>query len=126
MRANFNFNRCVSFESSLEVDDIFNACLETDTGHALSFMMTKTVCGKTFVMEFGPIDETADEFRLSFETMKSSDKAVKAKIAKFLGAKGVVDATAISEEDALASIPDIRSLWPKGNDEGGEGDEGEH
>ena len=112
MKASFNYNRYVTFESVLDVDDIFNACLEADSGYALSFMITKTICGKTHILQFGPVSETCETFSLSYETMRASDKQVKAKIAKFICQKDITDVRTRSEGEILQSIPEIDSFWP--------------
>ncbi len=116
MTHQFNFNGQISYDDSIIVEDLGNACLHAvDELNYSYFFITKTSLGTTSCLEYGPLDldDTLlpDETYIEFSRFEYSHNAIIKKIGKFLQSKKnmvvkskkvkIIQVTQITLEEAL-------------------------
>ena len=117
MEKNFNFNSSVSFESNVDVKDIFQTALEAiDNYGNLYYLLINTDLGRSSIIEFGPIipdnDDVSNNFTLTHINVECKTQQVSKIINKFLspryGMKNkIIEAREITWEEAIEFCPNV-------------------
>ena len=113
----FNYNGSVTYEDSVNVEDLGNTCLQAvDELNYCYFFITKTSLGITSCLEYGPIDLEddllPDETNIQFSRFEFSNKTIIKKINAFLMPKKnllvktkkckIIQVTELSLKEALS------------------------
>lgn len=104
-----------SFSQELDIVDIGNCCIRASTENwADYYLMIKSVRGTAYCLTFGPIYPDLPtgidkEFRVEYSQMKFNERAINAKIFKFLNdyKKQICEAEECEVFDAGEDFPDI-------------------
>lgn len=109
----FDFNQERVAQSSLDVEDVGNVCIEgvNEEGY-FSYIIVKTSFGKTNIFTFGPIIPDLDQLVKNFSFNYTSMTYNQGKIVKLLFAwlndnKKLTSAKIIEEDEALTALPNF-------------------
>lgn len=117
MDSTFNFNSTVTYNDSIDVEDIQNCCLEAvDSEGMVYYYLVSTDLGVSNSVMAGPyfveINDTASKCTLSFSEYDASEYATKKEIKTFLSPKKgkIVEVKTITKAEAVSMIKSITAI----------------
>lgn len=110
-----NFNSQSEYQSNLIIEDIGNCSIEAwNELEYLYYIIIKTIRGKSYIAEWGPIIEDEENFidgyKSSFKIMEFNDKRINSELWSFLNdrSKKIVNARELEVNEALDAFKDLK------------------
>lgn len=114
------FNYQMEAQNNLDIDSISNCCIRAKNDlEYYYYLIIRTIAGKTYFAEYGPILDDEDRLPSGFTTKLSifefNDKKVSALINGFLNdkAKKITDASVIEIQEALNNFKNLKDYMEK-------------
>lgn len=109
-----------TFNQQLDIEDPGNCCIKCENDAWMTYyLVIKTIRGRSFCFEYGPIapdtDELSEDFYVKYSSMKFNEKKLFGKISGFLNDPKKEISSAVDDlaENAYDDFPEVVELFQK-------------